>query len=102
MPVVPKFRYIGVVFDVTSMARTLALHSAEMLQTTKLFAIYGSGVLLLLLLILYKGLIRFVLEYGCIAFDQVHHNTVKKYSTKMRVHRKAKNSVIKTRLQLLT
>jgi DNA-binding transcriptional regulator YhcF (GntR family) len=38
---------------------------------------------------------------------QVHHNTVKKYLTKIRVHRKAKKSarqqsVIKARLKLLT
>jgi hypothetical protein len=42
------------------MGRTRALLLAEMLQTT-----------ILLLLILYKGLIRSVLENGCIAFDRM-------------------------------
>jgi hypothetical protein len=40
MPVVPKFRYLGVVFD-RKLLWGRALHSAELLQTTKLFAICG-------------------------------------------------------------
>jgi hypothetical protein len=72
MSVVPDFWYLCVVFDKkTSTGRTRALHSAEMLQTYKLFAIYGRGAHLDVMLILYRGLIRSALEDGCKAFDRM-------------------------------
>jgi hypothetical protein len=58
----------------TSTGRPRALHSAEMQSTNTFLAIYGRDVLGSALgcdVDLYKGLIRSVLEYGCIAFDRM-------------------------------
>jgi hypothetical protein len=54
---------------------TRVLYSAEMLQTTKLLAIYGRDAVEITpgcdVDFVGKGLIRFVLEYGCITFDRM-------------------------------
>jgi hypothetical protein len=71
MPVVPKFRYLGVVFD-----RKL-LWGAHLQNCCKRIIFLPSmagvpwGAHPDRMLMLYRGLIRSVLEYGCIAFDRM-------------------------------
>jgi hypothetical protein len=63
MPMMPNFRYLGIVFD----GKLLWFKKINFLRC---------GAHPDVMLILYKGLIRSVLEYGCITFDRIvgtHH-----------------------------
>jgi hypothetical protein len=75
MPVVPNFRYLGVVFDGKLLwgahVRYIQQKCFKRINFLRSMAGVSWGAHPDVMLILYKGLIRSVLEYGCVAFDRM-------------------------------
>jgi hypothetical protein len=80
MPVVPKFRYLGVVFEDKLIWSAHGVHYIQQKcrKRIEFFAIYGKVVLgsrtgcdVEDVDFVQRGLIRSVLEYGCIAFNRM-------------------------------
>jgi hypothetical protein len=75
MPVVPNFRYLGVVFDrkllLGAHVRYIQQKCFKRINFLRSMAVVSWRAHPDVMLILYKGLIRSVFESGCIAFDRM-------------------------------
>jgi hypothetical protein len=75
MPMVPNFRYLGVVFDGKLLSGThvryIQQKCCKRINFLRSMTGVSWGAHSDVMLILYKGLIRSILEYGCIAFDRM-------------------------------